>query len=1356
MESRLTQLRSGPVIRKQDEKPISPMLLIGLGGTGKEVLLRFRRLVVERYGSLDALPSVQCRHFDTDQTLAAKTIYDNQDDPFHDKVKFTEAETQALCVPGGIQQYVLHIDRYAHIKAWLQARGSFAALGELGEGAGQVRMASRLGFYHNFARIVSLLTSARTRLASPDVAKRVAELGFDFNANDLNIFIVASLAGGTGSGTFLDFGFLTRKIFPEATRVAILFMPSLFAGYAGGERVKANGYAALMELNHYAFGNAFDANWDGQKKEMLPPPPFSYTYLIDALNQDGFNVGSNGQEYTLYQMMAESLFLEYWEGKLAALKRATRVNLIQYTQDAYYHNYWEPPGAAEEHSRRIEGDTYPTRFGSQGLGMIYFPADRVHNACAAMLAKRIVERWESRGTEDPVRCLFRDFLMKKRVPLTQLSFYEGITRFDLDEALLAERQGETFLDRFRNETQQWKSLALSSPLGNKAQTLRQVMGTFDSYMGDEDSPHPTNWGPYVRALEANMDRHLAALLGREGSLERAAGELTEDDRFGVSCTLEMLLQLKNLLQKGGVNDIFKYRPYFDDMLRHYTQETQVRRGKVEQLTLDMEREESHWHLFGRRDVIRRQIELLAGTPEEPGHLFEYMKARFLRQVAKRGLLTVDRVDEYLGKPEKTGQGMLGRYFNILGGFGELKDRFDQRLAYFSREKAYPHAMNLFRPGDTERWYQAWTNTPQHSESACVENLSAELLRDVFHVDSPSRALRIIQSTPALEIEDAMLARCKRLFSGSPNQPSALELLMDPERFNDLQRHNVVQQALKMSRFWLKMAVAGLEHVGGAKVSDGQKPMFIGVDSTSPALRSAFENMLGKFKMDASCQTVDVGEKNRFAIIFYTELQGVPLFNPESVIAISGLKEAYVRHYTAPDAAKHLDLHTDRDRFKFSDLIPKTDAEVDRYRKAVQAFVLGRITGLFKAAGDDEETTFAYEYDEDFITQRRLLGTEGDAIYRLANPRGADALRERITKDVENRLAILQQAGRLDVYLLLLEFYQKMVYPTRDDREGDIEFTRLTPQHAELKQEESRVYKQLSGDPESQKRLNNAYLALRGTAAGKPLSREEFQVALAPYTQACGKFVIPVPDGFGVLHLTAFPAPVVDIQKFVTAAEKARPVSAQGAPLLPPPQRETRPCPVCRKPIPIRAIFCTQDCRREVSEHTSCLNPNCGDRRVPRDLAICPTCGHPQVRAEILVCESCFTGEGERGTPCPVCGHPIGEATTAEPSRAPSPGKALLQAPPAPPGSIGDFRVVSPPSDEAAGKASPGLGQTGEIPVIPLSALEAASQSAPGIIPDARADEPAAAGVRLVECPSCFEFTPAGLPCRVCGAKPQTN
>lgn len=46
---------------------MTPTVVIGLGGTGKEILIKIRRMIVESYGSLDSLPIVSFLHVDTEQ-----------------------------------------------------------------------------------------------------------------------------------------------------------------------------------------------------------------------------------------------------------------------------------------------------------------------------------------------------------------------------------------------------------------------------------------------------------------------------------------------------------------------------------------------------------------------------------------------------------------------------------------------------------------------------------------------------------------------------------------------------------------------------------------------------------------------------------------------------------------------------------------------------------------------------------------------------------------------------------------------------------------------------------------------------------------------------------------------------------------------------------------------------------------------------------------------------------------------------------------------------------------------------------------------------------------------------------------
>ena len=103
MAYKLEQIKIGTAAPKAVERPISPALVVGLGGTGKEVLLRLRRLIVERFGSLNALPCIEFLHIDTDQKQTAREQYDLKadDDALFNKVKFSPKETIPLkAVPG--------------------------------------------------------------------------------------------------------------------------------------------------------------------------------------------------------------------------------------------------------------------------------------------------------------------------------------------------------------------------------------------------------------------------------------------------------------------------------------------------------------------------------------------------------------------------------------------------------------------------------------------------------------------------------------------------------------------------------------------------------------------------------------------------------------------------------------------------------------------------------------------------------------------------------------------------------------------------------------------------------------------------------------------------------------------------------------------------------------------------------------------------------------------------------------------------------------------------------------------------------------------------------------------------------
>ena len=105
---------------------VTRSVCIGLGGTGLQTIMRLRRLVVERYGSLDKLPIVRFVQIDTDSgsldnaSLAGKTSHRGVDislrvnEKVHVGMKATDADNLRTTLMNSKDD-----TPYEHIREWL-------------------------------------------------------------------------------------------------------------------------------------------------------------------------------------------------------------------------------------------------------------------------------------------------------------------------------------------------------------------------------------------------------------------------------------------------------------------------------------------------------------------------------------------------------------------------------------------------------------------------------------------------------------------------------------------------------------------------------------------------------------------------------------------------------------------------------------------------------------------------------------------------------------------------------------------------------------------------------------------------------------------------------------------------------------------------------------------------------------------------------------------------------------------------------------------------------------------------------------------------------------------------------------
>jgi hypothetical protein len=287
---------------------VRPTLLIGLGGSGKEVILRLRRLFYERHRRV-GLPITRYLWFDTD--IRDSNIRGQAWDDLEPAARLTPDEQVDLRVmPDQLDHLYRNKEANLHIFSWFP----YAQVQPLGnnvitQGAGQIRPLGRLAL-HVYARPILRVLEERGRVAMRrDQTDPTRAMGYQVDDGTLEVIVVGSLGGGTGSGIFLDVGFMVKHLFSNALITGIFFMPGVFDASPDispdlKRYIKANSYAALMELDHYlspVVGKApvgqansyanMTFRWTGDRDYRVPAPPFATVYLVDhegeVENRDG-------------------------------------------------------------------------------------------------------------------------------------------------------------------------------------------------------------------------------------------------------------------------------------------------------------------------------------------------------------------------------------------------------------------------------------------------------------------------------------------------------------------------------------------------------------------------------------------------------------------------------------------------------------------------------------------------------------------------------------------------------------------------------------------------------------------------------------------------------------------------------------------------------------------------------------------------------------------------------------------------------------------------------------------------------------------------------------------------------------
>ncbi len=292
----------GEGIEQKVNKINAPLLVVGIGGTGADGVLRVksefkRHLNPDHLGDrlLDRPPRTSYLVVDTDDSVLSK------------RYRGTYIDQDAEFFPmGADMEYYLNQDGAnlpSNIKDWLDPvfyedpGMRRAAI----KGAGTYRQLSRLMLFLKTPELKNKLSVTLANLASVRVGDKPGD-------KRVNVVVITGISGGTGSGTFLDFAYILRAAAKErginVTLELYMVAPDVtIAHHAEGDETeqniyRANSYAALKELDYWMsfsrrsvdpsipeerfearYSDSFIVPWDGE--------PYDDVTLLCATNAKG-------------------------------------------------------------------------------------------------------------------------------------------------------------------------------------------------------------------------------------------------------------------------------------------------------------------------------------------------------------------------------------------------------------------------------------------------------------------------------------------------------------------------------------------------------------------------------------------------------------------------------------------------------------------------------------------------------------------------------------------------------------------------------------------------------------------------------------------------------------------------------------------------------------------------------------------------------------------------------------------------------------------------------------------------------------------------------------------------------------
>jgi hypothetical protein len=998
------------------QAPVKPTIIIGIGGTGGDIMLRIRKRFFEKYGSLSQFPIVSYLWIDTDATEK-----DVGAGVFAEHIAFSPSE-KLMATVADTTKITNDLNQYPHIKQWFYP--GLSKLKTMTEGAGQIRAYSRLGFFEHYADLRNAIVNAGARVRNVENIKLVREKHkLEANPQDLQVFIIFSLAGGTGSGMFLDLAFLVKDIFrgTALTTIGCVLMPGLFN--PNEDRVFANGYAALKELEHYSYEHDFAVEWpDGVYRE-IPGPPFNYTYLIDRTNHANNAVDFATREI-IFNMTADNLFKDFTQSDFAGYKRGVRINLDQYLVDLFAFRH------LNENRDSIIDQKFITRFSSFGMAAITVPADRIEMACAYKLAADVVDHWGSLSHGDYNAAVLTDVVLREVLPKVRM--YEGNfaaqglieQRADIQNTLLDDgrKQGQKIHHLIAQAVQEAAREVREGVHRQKGQTMSQYLrSAVERELAKlrREKTDVQQWGDYSRAVHFNK---VEAGEQAERLLHQEMGRIINEQHQSVGYAIALLRQVVNVLR----DEQREYIPSFERSREQDIKRAEEGRRRLDHLLAEIARHDSRSNWDGRKHtILRYDIKRFEETAPA------YLNAVLLSQVHGAAIEACQRLIAYIGVAERTDggdmvtEGLIGELYTLGGQLENLKRQLTTKYEHFRQPTTNDLSLMLYDPSDIEGNYLPRYLGVGERAKKQIEDIGDQILQELQTsvIDLP----KVVRQRGINTVEQQICDEARKPFRNIKKDFDVLETLWKKYP-SDNEREAQVRFIYNKAKFWLH----GGSRPRSYALSTERHKIIVGLpqDAADPIKLDNFKTTLkDRIPVPGDPMLSIQPLPDRSEIVFYSEVGGIPINWADPV---PELRQKYLQKQADGE-----ELHTDCREIKFDDLVVLDDRERAELEEAHECFLLGVIFGEIRPE-EDNVGRVRYLWSEQIgltaMERTIALGIEMRALAELISKAGTrKKLLDRVREHEARMRSNLDGMARFNA---LLGWYYEEVYPPKKRQGSD--------------------------------------------------------------------------------------------------------------------------------------------------------------------------------------------------------------------------------------------------------------------------------------------------------------------------------